>query len=127
MLLIEMLRQVLSNTDLNLASELHLLLEHTNGTLGQLRPLIMGLFEKCVHEKAMLRTTVQLQYQDLHSQLQKVLQDSRRGQLVPSSCSTCQYTLHSTLHLFRCGHIFHVDCLASPSHCNECYKPEVPG
>ncbi|XP_046679913.1 vacuolar protein sorting-associated protein 8 homolog isoform X2 [Homalodisca vitripennis] len=123
----EMLRQVLSNTDLNLASELHLLLEHTNGTLGQLRPLIMGLFEKCVHEKAMLRTTVQLQYQDLHSQLQKVLQDSRRGQLVPSSCSTCQYTLHSTLHLFRCGHIFHVDCLASPSHCNECYKPEVPG
>ncbi|XP_046679789.1 LOW QUALITY PROTEIN: vacuolar protein sorting-associated protein 8 homolog [Homalodisca vitripennis] len=123
----EMLRQVLSNTDLNLASELHLLLEHTNGTLGQLRPLIMGLFEKCVHEKAMLRTTVQLQYQDLHSQLQKVLQDSRRGQLVPSSCSTCQYTLHSTLHLFRCGHIFHVDCLASPSHYNECYKPEVPG
>lgn len=38
----ELLRQVLSNTDLNLASELHLLLEHTNGTLGELRTLIMG-------------------------------------------------------------------------------------
>lgn len=38
----ELLKQVLSNTDLNLASELHLLLEHTDGTLGELRTLIMG-------------------------------------------------------------------------------------
>lgn len=28
---------------------------------------------------------------------------------------------------YRCGHVFHIDCLASPSHCNECYKPEIPG
>lgn len=38
----ELLRQVLSSMDLNLSWELHLLLEHTNSTLGDLRPLIMG-------------------------------------------------------------------------------------
>lgn len=44
MFVADLLKQVLSNTDLNLASELHLLLEHTNGTLGELRALIMGEF-----------------------------------------------------------------------------------
>lgn len=60
-----------------------------------------GLFDKCVHETAMLRTTVKLQYKDLHTELRNALKDSRRGQLVPSSCSTCHYHLHSTLHHFR--------------------------
>lgn len=37
-----LLQRVLSNADLNLVSELHLLMQHTNGTLGELRGLIMG-------------------------------------------------------------------------------------
>lgn len=38
----ELLKRVLGNVDLNLAAELHLLLQNNRGTLGDFRDLITG-------------------------------------------------------------------------------------
>lgn len=62
---------------------------------------ILGLFEKCKYEIAMLKSTSRVHYQDLHAQLEKALREANRGQLAPSTCIVCDLKFNSQLTLFR--------------------------
>ncbi|KAL1132103.1 hypothetical protein AAG570_010061, partial [Ranatra chinensis] len=96
----ELLQRVLSNADLNLSSELHLLMQHTQGTLGDLRSLIMGLFVKCRHERGMQEAIKKLHMVDLHNEVASVMVQARRGLEAPTSCRLCHSTFTDRLHLF---------------------------
>ncbi|RZF35520.1 hypothetical protein LSTR_LSTR010211 [Laodelphax striatellus] len=127
----ELLQHVLSNVDLDLTSEVHLLMEHTNGTLGDLRNLITGLFEKCAHETKMLESTCQTHYTDLHEKLKETLKEASKGYYVPPYCSQCKKKKNNStngkLVLFRCGHRYHVECMESQSTCFCCYPKDESG
>ncbi|XP_075220706.1 vacuolar protein sorting 8 [Lycorma delicatula] len=127
----DLMQTVLSNSNLSLASELHLLMEHTNGTLGDLRSLITGLFDKCVHETRMLEATCQLQYKDLHIKLRETLEEMNKGQSIPPYCSSCKVnkdksSLNKKILMFRCGHRYHIDCMETPDVCICCNKSDTP-
>ncbi|BES97835.1 vacuolar protein sorting 8 homolog (S. cerevisiae) [Nesidiocoris tenuis] len=119
-----LLQRVLSNADLNLVSELHLLLQHTNGTLGELRGLIMGLFVKCRDQRRMLEATKRIHIAGLHGELASVVQAAKAGCRSPSLCLVCDAPFKDNLCLFRCGHGFHVDCIhgQQESQCIQCNK-----
>ncbi|XP_014245908.1 vacuolar protein sorting-associated protein 8 homolog [Cimex lectularius] len=119
----ELLQRVLNNADLNLVSELHLLMQHTQGTLGELRGLIMGLFTKCRDQRRMLEATKRLHMSGLHGELVDVFTEAKVGCRSPSCCNICKDPFTDKFCLFRCGHGFHIECLPpSISKCTECFK-----
>ncbi|CAH1405711.1 unnamed protein product [Nezara viridula] len=118
----ELLQRVLNNADLNLVSELHLLMQHSRGTLGELRALIMGLFVKCRHQKRMLEATKRLHMSGLHGELAVALDQAKVGCRSPLFCHICSAPFSSGLYLFRCGHGYHEECILPNTKCIECYK-----
>uniref|UniRef100_A0A8D8PJZ2 Vacuolar protein sorting-associated protein 8 homolog n=3 Tax=Cacopsylla melanoneura TaxID=428564 RepID=A0A8D8PJZ2_9HEMI len=119
----ETLKRILSCPNLNLASEFHLLLQHTNGRLGEYRTLIKGLFEKCKHEHVMLQSSLKTLRSDQHDQLASTMENARHGFFVNIECAKCnqEYAYTSQLVAFRCGHSFHHECTSSPPlSCNLC-------
>ncbi|KAK7592848.1 hypothetical protein V9T40_007600 [Parthenolecanium corni] len=117
----ELLRRVLGSADLNLATELHLLLQHNAGTLGDYRDLVTGLFDKCTYEYATLKSVSKSVYSDLHDQLAKTLNSSKRGISGPEICSLCRHSFKTKLLLFGCGHGYHSECAESVDvKCNLC-------
>ncbi|KAF6203449.1 hypothetical protein GE061_001780 [Apolygus lucorum] len=119
-----LLQRVLSNADLNLVSELHLLMQHTNGTLGELRGLIMGLFVKCRDQRRMLEATKRLHMAGLHGELVSAVQAAKVGCRAPSLCFACDAPFKDKLCLFRCGHGYHTECIQGQqlARCIECNK-----
>ncbi|XP_065215461.1 vacuolar protein sorting-associated protein 8 homolog isoform X2 [Planococcus citri] len=117
----ELLRRVLGSADLNLATELHLLLQHNSGTLGDYRNLITGLFDKCAYEHSMLKSVSKAVYSDLHNQLASTLAAAKKGVSSPDYCTSCRHSFKNQLLLFRCGHGYHVECAeALDTKCSQC-------
>ncbi|KAK9504557.1 hypothetical protein O3M35_010867 [Rhynocoris fuscipes] len=118
-----LLQRVLSNADLNLVSELHLLMQHTKGTLGELRGLIMGLFVKCRDQRSMLEATKRLHMSGLHGELAAAVKLARMGCAAPEVCKICRAPFYDKMCLFRCGHGYHTDCIQPLSgQCVDCNK-----
>lgn len=118
----ELLHRVLNTADLNLVSELHLLMQHSQGTLGELRALIMGLFMKCRHQRRMLEATKRLHMTGLHGELAATLIEAKVGCKSPQTCHVCQTPFSTCLYLFRCGHGYHEECILPSTRCVECFK-----
>ncbi|XP_050434277.1 vacuolar protein sorting-associated protein 8 homolog isoform X2 [Adelges cooleyi] len=115
------LRKVLNNCDLNLTTEMHLLLNSSSGTIGDFRNLIMGLIDKCKYELQMLQTSETLLHADLHGKLVNAIDFAKRGITNPVICSSCkQKLLMDSISIFRCGHGFHSDCLGLQVDCLFC-------
>lgn len=118
-----LLKRVLHSADLSLATELHLLLQHTSGTLGDFRNLIMGLVDKCTYELSVLKCVSRVAYRDMHHLLADEIRSARRGISSPQSCSICQHSFTNNCLLFRCGHGYHSECVqTSDTGCIICCK-----
>uniref|UniRef100_A0A2S2Q1E5 Vacuolar protein sorting-associated protein 8 n=1 Tax=Sipha flava TaxID=143950 RepID=A0A2S2Q1E5_9HEMI len=117
----EHLRKILDISDLNLATEMHLLINSSTGTVGHFRNLIMGLIDKCQYELEMLKLSEGLLHGDLHNQLAKALNVAKHGISNPIICSSCkQKFILEPMFVFRCGHGFHSDCLGLHTTCTLC-------
>ncbi|KAG8190625.1 hypothetical protein JTE90_017889 [Oedothorax gibbosus] len=91
---------------------------YNTGKFGEIRELIMGMFETYNYEKTLLTTTTKLLNDDLHSQLRNLCRSA--NQVFTSHdeiCSFCRSQLDSEedngIILFRCGHVYHSACLSS--------------
>ncbi|XP_025206602.1 vacuolar protein sorting-associated protein 8 homolog [Melanaphis sacchari] len=120
----EHLHKVLDNSNLNLATEMHLLLNSssiTQGTVGHFRNLIMGLIDKCQYEQDVLKSFETLLHDDLHSKLADAINVTKKGVSNPIICSLCnQKIVMEPMFVFRCGHGFHSDCLGLNTTCTYC-------
>ncbi|XP_050543859.1 vacuolar protein sorting-associated protein 8 homolog [Daktulosphaira vitifoliae] len=120
------LRKVLSNCDLNLTTEMHLLLNSSSGKLENFRQLIMGLIEKCNYELQMLQSTKTILHTDLHEKLVNAINITNKGVANPVLCSMCkQKIIMNSVAVFRCGHGFHLDCLGSQTNCLLCITNDL--
>ncbi|KAE9545141.1 hypothetical protein AGLY_000684 [Aphis glycines] len=118
------LQKVLDNSDLNLATEMHLLLNSSTiaqGTVGHFRNLIMGLIDKCQYEQDVLKSFETLLHSDLHNKLADAINVAKKGVSNPTTCSLCnQKIIMEPMFVFRCGHGFHSDCLGLNTTCTYC-------
>lgn len=99
------LQKVLDNSDLNLATEMHLLLNSSTiaqGTVGHFRNLIMGLIDKCQYEQDVLKSFETLLHGDLHSKLADAINVTKKGVSNPTICSSCnQKIIMEPMFVFR--------------------------
>ncbi|GFT81859.1 vacuolar protein sorting-associated protein 8 homolog [Nephila pilipes] len=97
---------------------------YNTGKFGEIRELIMGMFETYNYEKTLLSTTTKLLNDDLHSQLRNLCKSANH---VYSShddvCSFCRNQLDAEedieIIIFRCGHVYHASCLGGSRQTNE--------
>ncbi|KAE9545281.1 hypothetical protein AGLY_000824 [Aphis glycines] len=118
------LQKVLDNSDLNLATEMHLLLNSSTiaqGTVEHFRNLIMGLIDKCQYEQDVLKFFETLLHGDLHSKLADAINVAKKSVSNPTICSSCnQNIIMEPMFVFRCGHGFHSNCLGLNTTCTYC-------
>ncbi|VVC24543.1 Hypothetical protein CINCED_3A007231 [Cinara cedri] len=120
------LQKVLDNSNLNLATEMHLLLNSSTGTIEHFRNLIMGLIDKCHYELKVLKLLETMLHDDLHNQLAETINATKRGVANPIICSSCkQKFLVEPIFVFRCGHGFHSDCLGVHTNCAFCSSTNI--
>ncbi|KAK2188200.1 hypothetical protein NP493_140g01015 [Ridgeia piscesae] len=108
---------------------------YCSGRFGEIRELVLGMFDTYNYEKTLLHTCCNLLNHDVHRQLVSLTQTARHA-IVPrrDTCQLCRKPLHVGLSdnviCFRCGHMYHEACLESPGCCERvdgeqqwtCYK-----
>uniref|UniRef100_A0A2L2YDL3 Vacuolar protein sorting-associated protein 8-like protein n=1 Tax=Parasteatoda tepidariorum TaxID=114398 RepID=A0A2L2YDL3_PARTP len=90
---------------------------YNTGKFGEIRELIMGMFETYNYEKTLLATTTKLLNDDLHKQLRHLCQSANQALINHNEiCSFCLNQLDSDenveILIFRCGHVYHASCLS---------------
>ncbi|KFM59920.1 Vacuolar protein sorting-associated protein 8-like protein, partial [Stegodyphus mimosarum] len=97
---------------------------YNTGKFGEIRELIMGMFETYNYEKTLLSTTTKLLNDDLHKQLRNLCKTANQVFTCHNEvCLFCRNALgddeNVEIIVFRCGHVYHASCLGGIKKGNE--------
>lgn len=116
----ELTRHLLNNMMgyISLPAILHRVVQdpaYNTGKFGEIRELIMGMFETYNYEKTLLSTTTKLLNDDLYYQLHYLCKSANHVFTCHDECcSFCQKPLEgeeiAEVIVFSCGHVYHINC-----------------